>query len=50
MFVLRTEFLKEPDHELQQRFIGEGIISVKIRVSHSGSVYAIDGKTCLVLG
>lgn len=50
MFVLRTGFQKEQDHQLQPRFIREGIIFVIVRISHSGSVCPIDGKTCLVLG
>jgi len=50
MFVLWPRFQKGQEHQLQPRFLREGITFVTVRISHSGSVYAIDRKTCLVLG
>lgn len=32
---------------MQPRFLKEGIISVRVKISHSGSAGTIDGRTCL---
>lgn len=47
MCVHRTGFQKERDHQLQPRFLKEGIISVRVKIPHSGSAGTIDGSTCL---